>query len=358
MKIKLAILETDQSYLNRFVSVLNTKYADNFEIYSFTNLNVALFSLDESRIDVFIATETFEIDVNKLPNRCGFAYLVDSAHLNMFRNQKAIGKFQKVELIYREILSIYSEHAGSISGFRQGDSTTTLLAFSPVSGGCGSSIMAAACALHFATQGKKTLYLNLERFGSANSFFSGEGQFGMSDIIFALKSKKSNFSLKLESCVRQDPRGVFFVSQSKFALDMLELNSDDLLRLIFELQQVGLYDPIILDFDFALDKKMLEVYRQAHALVWVGDGSEISNAKISRAFTAIKTLEQNTDIPLTSKLALLYNKFSNKTSKPLTDIDVKTIGGAPKYEHATTSQVLGQLASMNVFDKLLEDWWQ
>ena len=353
MKIKLAILEKDQIYLNRIVNVLSTKYADHFEIYSFTSDDMALSALDASRIDVLVAAEVFEIDVSRLPKRCGFAYLVDSANLETLRGQKAIGKFQKADLIYREILSIYSEHAGSISGIKQGDGVATILAFSPVSGGCGCSTLAAACALHYAAQGKRTLYLNLEKFGSADLFFTGEGQFSISDIIFALKSKKANFSLKLESCVKWDPRGVFFFSQSKFALDMMELTPDDFTRLIYELQQTGSYDLIILDFDFSLDKKMLEVYRQAYTWVWVGDGSEISNEKVTRAFTAITTLEQTADISLTGKIALLYNKFSSKTGRTLTDLGIRIVGGAPKYEHATTAQVLGQLSTMGIFNGLL-----
>ena len=352
MKIKLAILEADQIYLHRIVSVLSTRYADHFEVYSFTAPEVALPALEKSRIEVFIASEVFEIDVAKLPKRCGFAYLVESSNLETLRNQKAIGKFQKADLIYREILSIYSEHAESVTGIKQGDSKATILAFTPISGGCGSSTMAAACALHFASRGQKTLYLNLEKLGSADTFFDGDGQFSMSDIIFALKSKKANFSLKLESCVRRDPRGVFFFSQSKFALDMLELSPDDLLRLIDELRQSGAYDVIVLDCDFVLDKELMEVYRQAHTWVWVGDGSEISNQKITRSIAAISTWEKASDLPLTNKLALLYNKFSNKAGETL-DIGVKTIGGAPRYEHATTAQVLGQLAAMGIFDKLL-----
>ena len=39
MKIKLAILEKDQCYLQRIVTVFSTKYSDNFEIYSFTDEN-------------------------------------------------------------------------------------------------------------------------------------------------------------------------------------------------------------------------------------------------------------------------------------------------------------------------------
>ena len=57
MKIKLAILEKDVSYLNRIVAAFSTKYADKFEIYSFTDQEVALATLDSARIDVFIASD-------------------------------------------------------------------------------------------------------------------------------------------------------------------------------------------------------------------------------------------------------------------------------------------------------------
>ena len=49
----------------------------------------------------------------------------------------------------------------------------------------------------------------------------------MSDIIFSLKSKKANLAMKLESCVKQDHTGVYFYSQAKFALDMMELDKEE-----------------------------------------------------------------------------------------------------------------------------------
>lgn len=352
MKIKLAILERDQSYLNRIVSVFSTKYSDKFEIYSFTDKDVALSTLDSSKIDVLVANDAFDIDVSKLPKRCGFAYLVDSTDVETLNDQRAIAKFQKVDLIYKQILSVFAENAGSVSGLKFGDDSAKIIAFESVSGGCGGSTMAAACALYYAAHGKKTLYLNLEKFGSSDSFFSAQGQFDMSDIIFALKMKKTNLALKLESCVKQDPRGVFFYSQSKVALDMLELTADDILRLINELKLIGSYNVIVLDMDFSINKDALKVLRHVHSIVWVGDGSEISNSKLYRAFNSLSIMEQNAEASLVNRLMLIYNKFSNKTSKVLDDIGIKNIGGCPRYEHATTSMVLGQLASKEMFSKI------
>lgn len=352
MKIKLAILENDQNYLNRIVSAFSVKYPDNLEIYSFTNIHTAISSIESSRFDILIADSSFEIDVASLPKRCGFAYFVDSADIEMFNNQRAICRFQKADLIYRQILSIYSETAGNLSGFKLGDDSSKIIAFTSPSGGVGTSTVAAACALHFATSGKKTLYLNFEKFGSSDLFFSGEGQFDMSDIIFALKSKKTNLAMKLESCVKQDLRGIYFYSGAKIALDMLELNADDILRLITEVEIAGSYDYIVLDLDFSMNKEMRQILSQAMSIVWVGDGSEASNTKIARAYSAFSIKENNEEIPLTNRLSLIYNRFSSKTGKTVGIDELRNVGGAPWYKQATTEQIIIELSKMSMFDKI------
>ena len=353
MKIKLAILEKDQSYLSRIVTAFSAKYADNLEIYSFTNQELALSLLEENRTDVLLASDAFEIDTKSLPKRCGFAYFVDSSDVDMLNKQRAICKFQKADLIYKEILSIYSEKAGDVAGLKFDDGATKVILFSSPCGGTGSSATAAACAMHFAAKGKKTLYLNLEKFGSADTFFCADGAFDMSDIIYALKSKKANLSLKLEGCVKQANNGVYFYSQAKVALDMLELSGEDIIQLLSDLKTTGSYDYIVVDMDFSIDATSVKAYKQAHAVVWVGDGSELSSSKIQRAFTAVSILEQNADAPLTNRLGLIYNKFSNKTGKTVGDIGIREIGGAPRYDHASVEQILNQLSAMEMFEKII-----
>lgn len=352
MKIKIAILEKDRSYLTRVVTAFGTKYADKLELYSFTDPEVALSTLDDAKIEVLLSSDLFDIDVDKLPRRCAFAYLVDSMGIEMIRDQRAICKFQKADLIYKQILSVYAEKASSITGFNVGGDESKIVAFCSASGGVGSSTMAAACAVHHAARGQKVLYINLEKFGSADLFFSGQGQFDMSDIIFALKSKKTNLPLKLESSVKQDPRGVFFYSQAKIALDMMELNTDDILRLLSELKLMGSYNYIILDMDFGIDRDMLKIYRMAQALVLVGDGSVESNLKTERAYTALQTLEQNADAPLTNRTSFIYDKVSSKNGQSLA-VDLKVLGGAPIYAGASIRQVVDQLATMTFFDNVI-----
>lgn len=353
MRIKIAILEKDQGYLGRIVPVFSTRYGDKLEVYSFTDPQVAMSTLDPAKIDVLLASDSFDIDISCLPKRCSFAYLVDSVGVDTVKSQKAICKFQKAELIYKQILSIYSEKAGSLFGLSRGNENTHIFIFSSPSGGTGTSTMAAACARYFAFSGKRTLYLNLEKFGSADVFFSADGQFDISDVIYALKSKKTNLAFKLESCVKQDPSGVYFYSQSKVALDMLELRCEDKMLLLSELRSGNSYDYIVVDMDFEMNEETLKIYRQAHEIIWVGDGSEISNEKISRAFAALSIKEERADLPLINRIALLYNKFSNKSGGAIEGLPLKNIGGAPRYEHASTRQVLEQLSRLEVFSKIL-----
>ena len=149
MKIKLAILEKDSVYLSRIVSVFGSKYADKFEIYSFTDQAVALSNLNGAKIDVLIASDSFEIDVAKLPARCGFAYLVDSIDIDTVNDQRAICKFQKADLIYKQIISVYSEKASSITGFKMNSDEGKVIVFCSPSGGVGCSTAAAAASSYF-----------------------------------------------------------------------------------------------------------------------------------------------------------------------------------------------------------------
>ncbi len=353
MKIRVAILDKDNGYLDRIASVFNSKYADKLIVYSFTDKDAALRQLGQSKIDVLVAAEQFDIEVNSLPPRCGFAYFVENHEIDSVKGQKAICKFQKVDLIYKQILGIYSEMATNISGLKSADDNCALIAFTSPGGGVGNSTVAAAFAVACAKRGKKALYLNLETFGSSDVFFRGDGQFDMSDIIYALKSRKSNLMIKLESCVKQDASGVYFFSQPKVALDMMEVGYEEIETLVQNLTLSGKYDYIVIDLDFELNRNLMRFFEKMEHIVMVGDGSVLSNQKIFRAYGAIQTMEESLGVSVIDRMFLVYNKFSNKTGRVLEALDIKMIGGAPRYEHATDAQIMAQLSSMELFNQLI-----
>ena len=352
MKIKLAILDKDMRYLKRIAAVFSTKYTENVEVYSFTDLEMALSVLNSAKIDILLANEEFDVDFSDLPQRCGFAYLVDAPNVSTLNEQAAVCKFQKPELIYKQILGIYAEKAAGMSGHVFKEGAAKVFSFSSPAGGVGASTLAAACAVYFASQGQRCLYLNLEPFGLADLFFSGEGQYNLSDVIFALKSRKSNFPIKLESCVKRSPQGVYFYAHPKVALDILELTEEETIQLIETLRLTGGYDYIILDAGFDMSERNRNIHRQAQAMVWVSDGSEPANSKICRAYESLGICEANKDAPLTERLCLIYNRYNGSTCQMIEGIQVKTIGGAQRFENRTVEQIVSELSRLAIYGSL------
>ncbi|MCI8528768.1 MAG: AAA family ATPase [Lachnospiraceae bacterium] len=352
MKIKLAILGSDVSYLRKIVSVFNIKYADKLEVYSFTDMNTMFSELDENRVDVVLAEEVFDVDTKRLSPKCGFAYLVDKQGIESFRDQQAISKFQKADLIYKQILSVYSEKASAITGFGQEASACRILSFISAGGGMGCSVVAAAYAKRMAMRQKKVLYLNLEMFADTDLFFRGEGQFNFSDIIYALRNQKTNLSLKLESSIRQDPSGVMFYAGAKVSLDLKELKAEDVKRLLLEVRNAGTYDIVVIDSDFGADSISMAVWNEANGVVAVTDGEEISNKKLEKMYQVFRILEKKEDNSYLGKLTLLYNKFSSKTGSLIQGMGIPEIGGIPRYDHATAGMIVEKIASLDLLDKI------
>lgn len=56
-----------------------------------------------------------------------------------------------------------------------GDDSAEIIIFASPSGGYGASVMAAFCAVYYAAQQQKTLYLNLESFDSSETIFLRKG---------------------------------------------------------------------------------------------------------------------------------------------------------------------------------------
>lgn len=354
IRIKLAILESDYNYLNKIIAVFNSVFYDKLEVISFTDLDTALEVLASSRIDVFIASEDFVIDVEKLPARCGFAYFTESKGVDSLYDQRTICKFQKVELIYKEILSLFSEKSGEVIGYKKdGFSSTSILTFVSSGGGCGSSTAAAACATNLSKKEKKVLYLNLEQFGCANLFFTAEGQYDMGDVLYAIKSKKSNLILKLEGTVKQDISGVYFYESFKLPLDVMEIKEEDINKLLDELIISGFYDYIVVDMNLILNPISLLVLKRSNRIVFVTDGTPASEVKNDRVFQTLEILDEQHDGVLMKKASLLYNKVGHSFSRQSNQREISVLGTIPRYEGADQKQITKQISSMNLFEILL-----
>lgn len=354
MKIKLALLDKDKNYLERLSTVFLNKYPDRIEFYSFSDSKVALQCVQSGKVEVFLANEQFEVNVADIPENTCFAYIAENAETEEIHGQRTIFKYQRAETFYKQILDFYAENTTKvISGYSSNhQNTTEVISFGSFSGGTGCSTVAAAFCIYAVRRGARVLYLNLERFGTTDSFFHGEGQTDFGDLLYAVKSKRNNLNIKLESTLRQDASGVYFYASPKVALDLQEMDETDVKTLLDELCASGRYDCIITDIDLDLNPKVEKILEYSSKIVFVSDGTDISNMKLERGLQTMRLWAQQKNEVLMSQAYLYYNKFSNKTSKAVQGLDMEELGGVPRFEHATTQQVIEQLINIPNFAKL------
>ncbi len=352
MRIRLAILEKDTMYLQKMVAVFNNKYGNELEIYSFTELDAAMDCISSKKIDVFLANSAFDINFVQVPEKIGFAYLVESLDIDRFNEKRAICKFQKIDLIYKQILNIYSEQIPNIIGSNNDvHSTVKTIAFSSPCGGVGTSTVAAGCAISLASKGYRTLYLNLETYGNSDAYFSCDGQFDFSEVIYAIKSNKTNRAIKLQSTVKQDSSGVYYYSSVKVPLDMMELNSDDFSTLQREIQMLDSFDYIVVDIGFPADRKSFEIFQNCNSIVMVADSAQESGAKIEKALRAIQIIDNQSEYAVQPKMFLIKNKCVS--GNDIAGGEVKVIGSIPMFESVSPMQLARQFALSNIYDGLL-----
>ena len=349
--VKLVFLDSNEQVTRKITSALRMRYMSAFELVSFTDPADAMAYIRQNRTDVFLADKEFTIDTERLPTRCGFAYLVDSPDVCEYNAQRAICKYQSLDQLYAQIMDIYVERAEPVILRPDSNENCRVIAFCSASGGVGTSTVAAACAIHYAKYGEKTIYLNLEPFGSAELYFSGVSMKSLYDVILALKSNSPNLEIKFNNWVKQDKSGVYFFAPARDIRHMLNLDSKTIIRMLEILRNCG-YQNIILDMPFSLREDVLSIYRQVNAVVLVGDGSAVSNQKTETLAAAIELVEQKKEAPLYDRMYLLYNRFSSRTSKKVRTTLVQELGGFPVYRDGTTEQILEQLSERNDFDKI------
>ncbi len=341
MQIRLVIGEHDERYLNNLVRFLEKNYLDKLEIFSFSIPEMLENYLASGLADVILIDENFGVDAKSAAGYGKTAYLCDNASETEIDGIRTIAKFKKPDLIYKDILDLYAE-GGNRAAFGSGSGYFgNLVLVTSCSGGTGASTFSAALARQYAARGKKTLYLNLEPMGNATDFFSGNGNYRFEDIIFALKSRRADILLKMESTVRTDRSGVCFFEPCSTSMYMLELTHEDIIKTLDTLRGSKTYDYVVIDMNLKISKEFMEILGRMNRIILVQDGGETSNSKFARTMEAIEILESQTKINVTGAMSVVYNRFSSsKSSREIPGLKLPVLGKIPPIKHALVNEII------------------
>lgn len=155
MKIIVGILDSDNNYLQRITQAFGRKYSDKVEICAFNELDAALREVKDRKIPVFLVGSDFRENVISVQLSTIVVYLTETRDVESVNGVCAIGKYQKIDDIYRQILNIYAEYNQNITYKVKGANQSKCIAFMSPSGGVGCSTVAASAATYLANHEKK-----------------------------------------------------------------------------------------------------------------------------------------------------------------------------------------------------------
>jgi len=350
MKIRVAIIDDDESYVKRLVGNLQVNYAEKIEAYFFSNFERFLDFYENNMVQAILVSESFLGSEILLPKNVLFAWLVSDSAVQELSGIPAIAKFQKVELFYKRILNLYADMEDKL--VLKSNGRKKCVVFTSAQGGAGVSSVTAAYALNRARAGLKVFYVNLDTLNSPRLFFQADGNFGFSEVLYALKVKKGNLVLKLESLAKRDKQSVRFFDACKNANDMLEIKPEDIGLLFDTLRSMDGIDVIAVDLplDFSPCYSLV-MEKYADTIIFLNDGSMAGNEKLKKAMEMFKNQGKSTR-NLFAKSALLYNKFDKTAAAGTGGSGIEPIGGIHDFGAVTQEQAFQKLAEHPAISKI------
>lgn len=348
MKIKVIIMDPDTDYTEPVQKCFRERYADKVELRIFSDMDSFYAGIRDAYADLVLFDSRLSPDLSRLPSHVAVGCLCDQRDIEEIAGVSAVCKYQKAETLYKMMLGLFAEKASDLKLKTSGSRVHTVL-FTSVQGGSGTSTAAAAYALKQAREGRKIFYLNLEKFGGSDMYFSGDGAMSFSDVIYALKSRKSNLLIKLEGSLKTDVSGVDFFSECRNAYDMVEVKDSEIDALLGGIGQIGRYDEIVVDLSGDLTERILFLM-QDHAddIVYVCDGSATGIRKFEKFCEAARVVEERRELRILGKTVLLYNRYSSKNSMQMEKLPVSLMGGIHRFEGASGRKLIEEVAATDV----------
>ena len=342
VRFDLAVIDKDLNFLHRFTDYVSKKYGDRIGVHAFSKEDAFLRYMENENAEIALIAEGLDVDVEKI-SASRVLVLSEKRTVDKFH----IFKYQRADLIYKELLNAYAEVSGGGSVDLSSMEGTKVLSFISYGSGSGSSTVAAACAMYLAEQNQKVLYLDLQKLASVSCFFTSEGKYCLSDVMFAIMSHKTDIKLKLESMVKRDSSGVYFYDPFINVLEREEMKIEDLTELLNVLRSSGGYDYILIDYDFNLDDSFFEILKNSIYIVTATDSSIISEKKLNALVEALRMVGRQKNVQYVNKIHVFFNKFSAKNSNIAQIPSVSEEGNIQLYPEGTARQIAERMANQN-----------
>lgn len=313
-QIRLVLADEDSMFIEKLSTYLY-KNLSHLSLELFTEPQAfANWYLAGEEADLVIISASFFFKLKKKPEQ-NILLLRDCAESLLPENIKCINKYIPAENLMKEMLSLCAEKIPGDSSQKKGTGKIYLVLYAD-----GSDVLnpfAQALAYYIAARGEKTFYLNLDEFSSTDLFFKSNNDRGMNELLYYIKSKKDNLSLRFEACVSNDiTSGVSFMKGHNNPDDINKITLEELMVLVDIIRSNYSSGKTVISKSFRNGNRIKALLREANKVYVTGVNHPTSIDRMSKIRNIIKGYEENENIKLNDKIMYCINPIgSNQNSE-------------------------------------------
>ena len=312
MILKLAAAAADRSYVQRLMRALE-EY-DNLRLSVFTDQESLKLSLADRKYDVLLFDPAF-YDPQAFQNAVTLpVLLLDENYIlpEYLKDFAKISRYQRVSQIYKRVLELYSEKAGSAGNLSETGRAGAAAFYSPA-GGTGKTTLALACAARLAAQGVRVCYLNFEEAASEECYLPQKAERGLSELLGCL-GENLNFSMKLQG--------------------LLQNKGENLMEVI---QGSGFFDAAVMDLGCSMERKNQKLFELADTIVLVEGCGRTAESKQKIFYNQMHILNAYRE-----KMVRVINFDTGE--KPSQESEIPVIGRIKRMAESDTALLADALA--------------
>lgn len=238
----LAVLDKDQEYLEQLVNYIKQKKNFNFIVVAFTDITPYLEYEETNKVAILLYNNNY----NDLVIGCSAKQKLALVETKAIKEENKVNiyKYQSVELLMKEILRHYEGSQGM--NIREALSNDLhVIGIAAFTGEISSNYVGALLAYEYG-KSKRTLFLSLDPFHSKKVLGIREDSEGVSDLIYYVKQKNSNLSLKIASLINKIETFDYIIGFSHWN-DLFELQEEEVKHILNTIRNHLNYEVLIVE---------------------------------------------------------------------------------------------------------------
>jgi len=240
------------------------------QVRVFTNTNSLKEYSKQNSIQTLLLHEDMEIEEVKHENIKNICILSEGSHLSKKDSFPVIYKYQSAEVIIQELLSYYPISGSLGEIINPIDKKVKIISVYSLGGETYRQKFALALASGYANL-KKTLFINLNLYQVLPELLGHSTENGLSDILYYLKQNNPNINFKIKEAIKKY-NNLDYIDGVSFALDLNEINAEDMRLCLKELSSEADYETIILDVGY-ISHAVLDLFQCSQELLLItGEG--------------------------------------------------------------------------------------